>query len=108
MTTTTSFESNPTGFVLFNFKIANTEQFATFAIPTNLCIANFIEYVKDKSYETFDINRNLNIEIVEAGQGNENLRSEDAPALEPLKNITIREKYNSSYEHVAFYIRILQ
>ena len=92
---------------LFNFKIVNTELVTTFEVPTNLCIANFIEFSKTKIYETFAINRSENIEIVEAGQGTHYVRGEDAPALEPNKNTTIREKYNGVYENVSFYIRIL-
>ena len=96
------------GMALFNFKIANTEQIATIAVPTNICIKNFIEFSKAKICETFAINRNANIEIVEAGQATVDLRAEDAPALEPNNNITIREKYNGVYANVSFYVRILQ
>jgi hypothetical protein len=94
------------GIELFNFKIVSTQQVANIAVPTNLCIANFIEFVKNKIYETFAINRNANIEIVEAGQGTPYIRAEDAPGLEPNKNITVREKYNGVYGHVSFYVRI--
>jgi hypothetical protein len=87
----------------FHFKIARTELRATFVIPTNLCIANFIEYVKFKASEEFDFSLNLNIEVVEAGQD----LAEDAPALEPVKNTTLSEKYNGIYEK-SFYIRFLQ
>jgi hypothetical protein len=92
---------------LFNFKIVNTEQVTTIEVPTNLCIANFIEFVKYKIYQIFAINKNVNIEIIEQGQGTPYLRSEDAPPLQPDKNITISEKYNGVYENKAFYIRIL-
>ena len=94
------------GMILLNFKIVNTQQLASIAVPTNLCIANFIEFVKNKIYETFAINRNANIEIVEAGQGTPYIRAEDAPGLEPNKNITVREKYNGVYGNVSFYVRI--
>ena len=91
----------------FHFKIANTEQGATFVVPTNLCIANFIEYIKFKASEEFHFNINTNIEIVEAGQEIIGLSSEDAPAIEADKNITLREKYNGIYDK-SFYIRFLQ
>jgi len=94
------------GMALFNFKIVNTEQVTRFAVPTNLCIANFIEFVKNKIYEIFAINRNANIEIVEAGQGTPYVRAEDGPVLEPNKNITVREKYNGIYGNISFYVRI--
>jgi hypothetical protein len=92
----------------FAFKIANTEQKATIVVPTYICIANFIEYVKFEAYNTFNIDRNLNIEIVEAGQGTNELRAEDAPALQLDFDTTVREKYNGCYHTVAFYIRIVQ
>ena len=89
------------------FKVANTENTAIFSVPTYLCIANFIEFVKYKAYNEFNINRNQEIEIVEAGQGNNQLRSEDAPALTLEFNQTVREKYNGVYTNLAFYIRIV-
>ena len=92
----------------FNFKVAHTGQFANFDIPTNVCMANFIELVKSKSYEEFGLSRNSIIEVVETGQGGPNLRGEDAPALVPEKNITISTKFNGVYTNVAFYIRVLQ
>jgi hypothetical protein len=94
------------GMALFNFKIVNTNQVVSIAVPTNICIKNFIEFSKTKIYETFAINRNANIEIIEAGQGTPYVRAEDAPALEPNNNITIREKYNGIYGNISFYVRI--
>lgn len=94
------------GMALFNFKIVNTNQVVSIAVPTNICIKNFIEFSKTKIYETFAINRNANIEIIEAGQGTPYVRAEDAPALEPNNNITIREKYNGTYGNISFYVRI--
>jgi len=91
----------------FTFKIVYTEQVVTLNIPTNLCIANFIEHVKYKVQNAFNIDRNLNIEIVEAGQGGDGIRGEEAPAITFDLNTTIREKYNGVYNSVAYYIRIL-
>lgn len=99
--------TNNINIAYLHFKITNTEQCATFDVPTNLCIANFIEYVKYKASEEFGFNINTNIEIVEAGQGIPGLASEDAPAIEPNTNITLREKYNDVYDK-SFYIRFLQ
>jgi len=90
------------------FKVAHTGQNANFDIPTNLCMANFIEFVKGKVYDAFNIRPNSIIEIVEAGQNIPGVRAEDAPALEPDKNTTFRTKYNGVYTNVAFYIRVLQ
>ena len=100
--------SNTTEMVSFYFKIAYTERTAMISVPVNICIANFIEFAKAEIYNIFNIDRNLNIEIVEAGQGTTELRGEDAPALEIDFNRTIREKFNGCYDTVAFYIRIIQ
>ena len=93
---------------LFYYKIAYTEQTTRILIPTNICISNFIEYAKAEIYDRLNINKNLNIELVEAGQGNRELRDEDGEALQLDFNTTVRQKYNGSYDTVAFYIRILQ
>jgi hypothetical protein len=92
----------------FHFKLAYTEQTTKILVPVNICIANFIEYVKFEVYNRFNIDRNLNIEIVEAGQGTRELRGEDAPALQLDFDTTVRQKFNGSYETAAFYIRIIQ
>jgi hypothetical protein len=70
-----------------------------------MSITEFINYVKRKIRVDFDIDNNYSIEIVEAGQfNNENGRdAELAPALE-YSNISIREKFNN-YKQTAFYIR---
>jgi hypothetical protein len=70
-----------------------------------MSITEFINYVKGKIRVDFDIDNNYAIEIVEAGQfNNENGRdAELAPALE-YSVTTIREKFNN-YKQIAFYIR---
>jgi hypothetical protein len=70
-----------------------------------MSITEFINYIKRKIRVDFDIDNNYAIEIVEAGQfNNENGRdAELAPALE-YSVTTIREKFNN-YKQVAFYIR---
>ena len=88
------------------FKLANTDQTIIYNIPDNLCIANFIEYVKNNAYSDFNISRNLPIEIVEAGQDIPGVLSEDAPALQTDFHTTIRQRYNGVYNNRAFYIRI--
>ena len=99
---------NSYDFTSIYFKVAHSGERAHFNVPTNVCMKNFIEFAKNNAYETFNIDRNLIIEIVEAGQGNENLRSEDAPAVEGDTNIIFRQKYNGIYNNLAFYIRVLQ
>jgi len=91
----------------FHFKLAYTEQTTKILVPVNICIANFIEFVKFEVYNRFNIDRNLNIEIVEAGQGTRELRGEDAPALQLDFDTTVRQKFNGIYETAAFYIRII-
>lgn len=88
------------------FKLANTEQTRIYQVPTNLCIANFIEHIKNNAYHDFNISRNQEIEIVEAGQDIPGVLSEDAPALQRDFHTTVRERYNGVYNNRAFYIRI--
>lgn len=89
----------------FYFKLANTEQTIIYNIPTNLSIANFIEFVKNKAYSDFNISRNQQIEIVEAGQDIHGVLSEDAPSLRRDFHTTVRQRYNGVYNNRAFYIR---
>ena len=94
-------------YACFYFKMADTGDTAAKQIPTNLCIGNFIEYVKNFAYPHFNIDRNARIEIVEAGQDIPNVRSEDAPSIQRDFNTTIRQRYNGVYENRAFYIRVV-
>ena len=98
--------NQPREIASFHFKFANTGETMIYNIPTNLCIANFIEFVKNQAYHDFNIDRNCSVEIVEAGQDIPNVRSEDAPALRRNINMTIRQLYNGVYEDKAFYIRV--
>lgn len=92
----------------FWFKLVDTGEKAMMRVPTNLCIANFIEFVKNQTYgSVFRIDRNLRIEIVEAGQELNGMRAEDAPAIQRDFNTTIRQRYNGVYEDKAFYIRYI-
>jgi hypothetical protein len=89
----------------FYFKTVYTCQTINYDIDLNMSITEFINYVKGKIRVDFDIDNNYSIEIVEAGQfNNENGRdAELAPALE-YSNTCIREKFNN-YNQTAFYIR---
>ena len=89
----------------FYFKTVYTCQTINYDIDLNMSITEFINYVKGKIRVDFDIDNNYSIEIVEAGQfNNENGRdAELAPALE-YSVTTIREKFNN-YNQTAFYIR---
>ena len=89
----------------FYFKTVYTCQTINYDIDLNMSITEFINYVKGKIRVDFDIDNNYSIEIVEAGQfNNENGRdAELAPALE-YSNISIREKFNN-FNQTSFYIR---
>ena len=100
-------DSEPMENASFYFKLANTDQTKIYNIPTNISIANFIEYVKNKAHIDFNISRNQHLEVVEAGQDTPpGVLSEDAPALQRDFQITVRQKYNGVYNNRAFYIRI--
>ena len=89
----------------FYFKTVYTCQTINYDIDLDMSITEFINYIKRKIRVDFDIDNNYAIEIVEAGQfNNENGRdAELAPALE-YSVTTIREKFNN-YKQTAFYIR---
>ena len=101
----TASNANETAFIYF--KVAHTGENAIFEVPTNLCIANLIEFAKNNAYERFHINRNQRIEIVEANQDIPGTRAEDAPALVRDFNTTVRQKYNGVYENLSFYVRYI-
>jgi hypothetical protein len=91
---------------LIYFKVAHTGENAIFEVPTNICTKNFIEFAKNRAYETFQIDANREIEIVEAGQNIPGVRaSEDAPAFVGEFDVTVREKFNGEYTNLAFYVR---
>jgi hypothetical protein len=100
-------DNNNNEFAQIYFKVAHTGQNAMFNVPTNICIANLIEFAKYEAYDVFQISRNQELEIVEVGQDFQG-RSEDAPALERDFDTTVRQKYNGAYNNVAFYIRFVQ
>jgi hypothetical protein len=93
----------------FTFKLAYTTKTKTYRFKPNLTITNFIETIKNQAYNDFDIYSGYDIEIVETGQYNNiNGRNpEEAPALEPEFNTSLREKYGNINYNVAFYIRII-
>jgi hypothetical protein len=60
----------------------------------------FINYIKSKAYNDFNIDDTYKIEIVEAGQFEDEL----APALESCET-TVREKFAEKSKYTSFYIR---
>ena len=98
-------QNNMINYTLY-FKLAFTCQTKYYTFPENTSIANFIEMSKNLAYNDFNIDRNVNIEVVEAGQGNEFMRPEDAPAL-ISNDSTLRDHYDNIWKNKAFYIRIV-
>jgi hypothetical protein len=102
----TTLYNNEREFASIYFKVAHTGENAIFEVPTNICTKNLIEFAKNNAYETFQIDPNQEIEIVEAGQNIPGVRAaEDAPAFVGDFNTTVREKYNGDYTNLAFYVR---
>ena len=91
----------------FPFKLAYTTQTIVYEVPSNLSISNFIEFIKNQAYRDFNINRENKIEIVEVNQSIPTACAEEAAALRRNHNMTIREKYNGTYDDYAFYIRVI-
>lgn len=88
------------------FKMVYTCKTINYNIDSNMTIANFINYVKQKIRVDFNIDNNIGIEIVESGQfNNENGRDAELATALYSSDITIREKYGNNYKNLAFYIR---
>ena len=88
-------------------KLAYTCRSIKYIIEFNSTVTQMIDHIKSRVRADLDIDRRFQLEIVEAGQfNNQNGRnSELAPALEP-SDITLREKYNNIPYTVAFYVRL--
>ena len=56
-----SYRRNIETISLITFKIAHTGENAIFEVPTNISIANFIEFAKNNAYNRFQIRRNQEI-----------------------------------------------
>ena len=93
----------------FTFKLIYTDEVKKYSFDPNITIVNFIETIKHQVYNDFNIWKEYNIEIVETGQYNNiNGRDpEEAPALIPDYNISLREKYGNINFNVSFYIRLI-
>jgi hypothetical protein len=92
----------------FSFKMVYSCKNITYDINLDTTIADFINIVKSRIRNDFNISDDFDIQIVEAGQFN-NVNGRDpelAPALE-ISDKTIREKYENVYKQTAFYIRLV-
>ena len=86
--------------ITMSFKKVYTCKTVCYNIDVNFTIKQFIGYIKSKAYNDFNIDNNYNIEIVEAGQ----FQDELAPPVEPCET-TISEKYGEKIKYTSFYIR---
>jgi hypothetical protein len=86
--------------ITMSFKKVYTCKTVCYNIDANLTMKQFIGYIKSKAYNDFNIDNNYNIEIVEAGQ----IEDELAPPVEPCET-TISEKYGEKIKYTSFYIR---
>lgn len=84
----------------FSFKKVYTCKTVCYNIDANFTMKQFINYIKSKAYNDFNIDNTYKIEIVEAGQFGDEL----APALESCET-TVREKFAEKNEYTSFYIR---
>lgn len=84
----------------FSFKKVYTCKTVCYNIDANFTMKQFINYIKSKAYNDFNIDNNYKIEIVEAGQIDDEL----APYLEPCET-TVREKFAEKIKYTSFYIR---
>jgi len=88
-------------------KLAYTCKSINYMIEFNSTVTQMIDYIKSRVRSDLDIDSRFQLEIVEAGQfNNQNGRNAElAPALEP-SDITLREKYNNIPYTIAFYVRL--
>ena len=90
----------------FYFKLAYTCQTKYYTVNPNSKISEFINDIKIRAHEDFNINNDEDIEIVEAGNF-DNINGRDAemaPALQPSE-YTLKDLYEHNYKNTAFYIR---
>jgi len=84
----------------FSFKKVYTCKTVCYTIDANFTMKQFINYIKSKAYNDFNIDNNYTIEIVEAGQ----FQDELAAPIESCET-TISEKYGEKIKYTSFYIR---
>ena len=91
----------------FCFKEVYTGKQKYYGFEPDISIEKFIEEAVLSAQLEFNLCHDEDFEIIEAGQF-DNINGRDAelaPALEPSRNITIRQKYEHNYKNTAFYIR---
>jgi len=97
-------------FVRFKVKLAYTHHVREFEFSVNTTIESMLDLIQSRAFGDFHpfLNETMfnSVKVIEAGQYN-NVNGFDpelAPPMEP-SNTTIREKYGTRYDQVAFYIR---
>jgi hypothetical protein len=81
-----------------------------YSINLDSSFRDSMNYIKGLIKRDFNIEDDYNIEIVEAGNpDNENGHdAELSPAIQISHNYTLREYYGNNYVNIAFYIRKVQ
>jgi len=90
----------------FYFKLAYSERTVTYSISPDNTLTDFINLVKKRVRDDFNISNNFDIEIVPTGQPLvEGQDAEAAGKLESSNYYTIRDIYRENYKNISFYIR---
>jgi hypothetical protein len=74
----------------------------TYLINVNLPLRQIMEEILENAHAIFGFEEGTPLELVESGQQNNNLNSEDAPAIELHSP---DETFQQRFKNVAFYIR---
>jgi len=95
--------NNQNGISTISFKHTTNFNVKNYEIPHDLSISQFLNLVKGRARNDFQVPTHASVEIVECG--NYLGRAEDGPALLPSE-FTFAEKYGDSISYLAFYIRV--
>jgi hypothetical protein len=93
----------------FYFKRCYTSAKQIWRFDKNMSMYDFIEQVKMKAYNEFNIERTNSIEIIEIGlfPNEDDIQNlEEKYCLVPY-NETLKERYQKKHKNVSFYIRVL-
>lgn len=93
----------------FYFKLAYTCQAKIYSVKSDITIKKFIDKIKKKARNDFNLRYNEDVELVETGHYDNinGIDAEKAAALEP-SNFTLFEKYGNLAILPSFYIRIIR
>jgi hypothetical protein len=93
----------------FYFKLAYTCETKNYSVKSDITVKKFIDKIKKKARNDFNIRYNEDVELVETGHYDNinGIDAEKATALEP-SNFTLSEKYGNLSQLPSFYIRIIR